>query len=522
MVVSSRVSDALFDFAAALKRYPGRASDFERAASLRLLGVDLCVAFDSWVLDDVLIFSLRTFPEEILQKTALARKPSEYLRVLYGLWKPDMKAWLVFLRRLCSLHSFRLFVDVVRVNHFQTDLNVLSQALFADLPRLTTILPPHYPPIEDIPGLPHNGTPFGEDLLEAVVASFVKRPHDISCSRRHADHLLTLTGGLGPMAVGDACRRLLLFLTRNPPPIPATANSPIIIHCFCDMPDKPRNAECLCPRKMDMDVRKEYARVLFQNIFNKHAEEPDVWSITDKQDFLMQACKYRFSALVYEELSVILGATEPGEEPRPNPYVRPYTKQEMKDCYHANDSAVQHAGCAEINCKHCHNTDCMNMMCGTHCRLRGSNPCSVAKHNQNVGVESEDLLCLCCRPHTVEEEEEVYAPLLPSLPQRDRQGQDDRPARRESLSEHRGSRGDDREDDRGRRTDRGHYNYSGRDDLDMREERDERSDRNFQDDRDRGVQRDLHRERRLDDRWDREADQDRVEDSRRRYHGFRR
>jgi hypothetical protein len=199
------------------------------------------------------------------------------------------------------------------------------------LPNVRSVLPPEYPHAPEV-------VPFGEGVLESIVASFVARPHDIACARQHAQDILRLADALGPEGVGAACRRLLMFLARSS-------------SCRCDYVDLSksvasiaRRPDCLCERKLEMDPRKEYARVLFFAVFKATS-----WSPDDRAVFLVEACKFRFSALVYHELAACLDAIPAAfGEPLPNPDARPYTLQEKKDAYDLTDSAVQHAGCAEV------------------------------------------------------------------------------------------------------------------------------------------------------------------------------
>jgi hypothetical protein len=160
--------------------------------------------------------------------------------------------------------------------------------------------------------------------------------------------------------------------------------------------------ECLCPRKMGMDVRKEYARVVFFTTFSETN-----WSVAEKQDFLVQACKFRLPLVLSTELCMLL---VPGKEPRRNPDVRPYTLQERNDCYHTHVIAVHHVGCAQSNCEQSFSADCENVMCGTHCRRGGSNPCHVAKHNSMIGVARTALRCSCCVPPVYGKERETLTP----------------------------------------------------------------------------------------------------------------
>lgn len=346
MRINTWVTDALHDWGRQIARYQrssGRGrpvTDEERGRAMYALSDIHGVGFDRWSMDDVIVFYVRAYSEELLLHTVVKYRPSEFLRALYALWRPpSISAWVRLLRRICTLGSFRLFVSILRLNHFQDDkLSDLAQALFIELPTYATIFPPAFPNFDKstLQTLPRNKRPFGEDLLESIVAAFVRRPHDISCSRLHARDILALTEPLGPREVGAACRRLLMFLARPS-------------NCRCDDASgadaiyAPRAPECRCPRKLAMDNRKEYARALFFAIFS----ETD-WPLVDKEEFLIEACKHRFSAVVYKELAICLDAVEPGNEPAPNPEIRPYTVQELKDCYNMTHSLVQHAGCAEV------------------------------------------------------------------------------------------------------------------------------------------------------------------------------
>jgi hypothetical protein len=337
------VTDALHDWAREIKLHSERANDDIRAQTLNSLRDVYCVPFHQWGIDDMVVFVVRSYPEYLLQELADRKKTSKFLEALLTVWAPKkILDWVCLLRRICTLGSFRLFVVTLHLNHYESaeNLGPLAQALFVELPRLRSVLPPEYPQVDPNAHevLPKDGLPFGEDLLESVVASFVNRPHDIACSRGHARDILRLTGSLGPAEVGTACRRLLMFLARSP-------------SCRCDYPDPakggeeiPRMPECKCERNLEMDRRKEYARVLFYAIFNITG-----WQSDERAEFLVEACKRRFSLIVYNELVYCLDAIPEGQsEPILNPDVRPYSVQEKKDSYDRTDAAVQHAGCAEV------------------------------------------------------------------------------------------------------------------------------------------------------------------------------
>lgn len=298
------------------------------------------VALDRWSVDDVVMFFAQVYSREILLQTVVENRPSEFLRALYSLWRPpSVSAWVRLLRRVCCLNSFRLFVNVLRLNHCQGEnLANLAHALFIELPTCRTIFPPDFPKFDktNVRSLPRDGRPFGEDLLETVVAAFVRRPHDISCSRQHACDLLALLGRLGPREVGVGCRRLLMYLAR-----PAD--------CHCDELESPRathatrDPECRCPRRLALDPRKEYACALFREIM-----ETARWGPEDREDLFVEACKHRFSEVVYREMAVCLSIVEPGLPPPPNPDVRSYSTQELKDCYNSSNYLVLPAGCVEV------------------------------------------------------------------------------------------------------------------------------------------------------------------------------
>jgi hypothetical protein len=350
-MIPGHVSDAITDFSDEVRaKYRGRkrgadghfvtANDRERARVLLDISKMRCVSFHAWSVHDLFIFSVRTYPEDLLARTVQRRESSSFLRTLHGLWNPSMGEWICLLRRVCVLGSFRLFVMVLRLNHCQRagDMHALAQAIVYDLPLLTMrdILPAHYPPpteeeVRELPGHPAP-EPFADDVMEAVCASFVNRPHDIAWSRRHVTCILELAGSLGPRGIGIMCRRLLMYLTRP-------------MQCRCDAEGPKgggaRRAQCECRRSFDLDNRREYARVLFFTLF----ERMEDWDVPEKREFLMEACAQRFSVRVYEELSRCL--VGPGDVPK-NPRVRPYTELELKECYHMDHSVVMHAGCAAV------------------------------------------------------------------------------------------------------------------------------------------------------------------------------
>lgn len=350
------VLDAINDFTDRVNTYrrldeTGRllyaANDVERGRTLHEVSLSRGVSLLGWSVHDTLLFSVRTYPEELLHACVDVREGSHFLAELYNLWHPTVLNWVCFLRRFCVLGSFRLFVAALRLNHFQKrSMAMLGRVLIYNLPEVTLrlLLPSSYPSLtpEEREMLPHQGVngepvPFGDDVLEAVAASFVYRPHDIACSRQQARDILELTGSLGPEAVGIMCRRLFLFLSRPPT-------------CECDVVidrrgrKQRRSAECMCPRDLQKDLRKEHARVLFSCILDSMESR---WELVHKQSFMIEACAYRFSRRAYEELSECLLECDPEDIPQ-NPKARWYTQEEKKECYHTNHSVVVHAGCAGV------------------------------------------------------------------------------------------------------------------------------------------------------------------------------
>jgi hypothetical protein len=351
-MIQSQVLDAMWDFSDFVNKHKRQgedgsfltANDVDRGHILRDLSVTRGLSLRGWSVHDVFLFAVRTYPERLLYSCAMADVGSSYLHELHTLWTPTVVDWVCFLRRFCVLGSFRLFVMVLRMNHCQDqDLPRLGKALIFDLPRITLrqLWPPEYPPLaeEDRKRLAGDESfepePFGDDLLESVAASFVFRPHDPSCNRQQADNILALTGPLGSKCVGIMCRRLFFFLARD-------------MSCDCDVVKEnlksERKPECMCERNFERDLRKEHARALCFSILLKM----DLWSNEEKQEFLTEACAFRFSSFMYKELSkALLDFVNPDDIPD-NPRARPYTKEEVKESYHTNHSVVTHAGCAEV------------------------------------------------------------------------------------------------------------------------------------------------------------------------------
>lgn len=377
--------------------------------------------FHRWSLDDMVAFVVKSYPNDLLVETAYRAHRSQFLVLLYDLWRPDVVDWIILLRRVCSLGSFRVFTLVLRLNHFHENkrMRLLGSAILDRLPNMTIedVLPRTYFPITDqelrrlpVPEPKEEGdrqvvVPFGDDLLETLVASFVERPHDISCGRQHCRCILLLSES--PRGVGTLCRRLFLFLQRED------------VCCRCDFYGPPehdrrdrrggggpsdggggdpsRAPMCRCTRNGQFDSDKEYARSLMFCILETCHREEKLWTERDCQDFLLEACTHTFSKRIYEELAT--GLLDGGSEPLEIKNPRHYTKVELTENFHTDQSQVAHAGCAQMNCKQNFSRDCENVMCGQHCCRVGTNPCHIQKHNQSEsgGSVPTRLKCLCCR-----------------------------------------------------------------------------------------------------------------------------
>lgn len=409
MVAKSYVQKLLGDFSKiALDRYPLEycANDGDRANILQELDNvalrERRSLFHGWHSDDIFIFVAKAYPEELLIERAYAASQSKFLILIHELWRPSTLDWVIHLRRICSLGSFRVFVLVLRMNHCHDGMAMreLGDVIINDLPyiKIEHILPSHYLPIEEhelaylpVQRVPEGSLvvkPFSDGLLESVIASFVERPHDFSCARQHCKSLLLLCEDA--KGLGSICRRLFMFLKRAG-------------DCHCDHYDscggryvKRRDPECRCVLDVEWDSDKEYARALMFCILEFCHRKEGLWENKDCAKFLLQACAHCFSKRIYDELANCLLE----EDEHPEIFnSRDYTVAELKENFHTETAVVTHAGCANINCKQNFSRDCENVMCGQHCSKFGTNACNLLKHNmcKTGGDQATVLKCLCCR-----------------------------------------------------------------------------------------------------------------------------
>lgn len=209
-----------------------------------------------------------------------------------------------------------------------------------------------------------SGAAVGDDLLEALVASFVERPHHMSSGSQHCRCILLLSES--PRGVGTLCRRLFLYLQRlhtcrrhfythrqrQPPPptppwqegavghprtAPRSAAAPAMASSMATGSTRARS--CAAPSR-SATARRSCGR-----------------SATARASCSRRALPHCFSKRIYGALATVLLDLW-GEEPVDIENPRPYTKMELTQNFHTGSAQVTHAGCAHMNCKQNFSRDC--------------------------------------------------------------------------------------------------------------------------------------------------------------------
>lgn len=334
-----------------------KGDDDDWFSALLYLKEDCFVDFQVFRPDEMLMFLHLTLPRSEL--FALGKRPSQFLSLFHEYWNPPVVLWASTLWQYCG-RSHELFAQVLLANKqlspdvvngegivARSGKQVWGAAIFREL--LLTRVP---------------GIQVSEHALQSVTAGLVILPREDTFATWHEDILAPYIADFSPVETGRVFSRLLLHNARPK-------------QCVCGW--LWQESTCTCRLKLEMDLKKEYAYVLFRLVCDRHGGKSKatvpVWTPAQKAEFVATACDGIFSAGVYKEIYQNLSLHrlyEAAEPPLKNP--RELTMEEKKANYtrandhdYSNDITV-HGGCVNLGCKHISSRKCPNSGCGNHCR----------------------------------------------------------------------------------------------------------------------------------------------------------